>query len=33
MNAADAVDPRDIPAKAFEKRRAAVQRMKEADNG
>jgi hypothetical protein len=33
MNAADAVDPRDIPTKAFEKRRAAVQRMKEADNG
>lgn len=33
MNAADAVDRRDIPAAAFEKRRRAVERMKEADNG
>lgn len=31
MQRADAVDPRDIPAKTFEKRREKVTRMKEAD--
>ena len=33
MQAVDAVDRRDIPAKAFEKRQKAVARMKEANNG
>jgi hypothetical protein len=33
MQAADAVDRRDIPAKAFEKRQKATDRMKEANNG
>lgn len=31
MNAADAVDPRDIPKKSFEKRAAVVERMKATD--
>lgn len=31
MQRADAVDPRDIPVKTFEKRREKVARMKEAD--
>jgi hypothetical protein len=31
MAAADAVDPRDIPKKLFEKRATVVERMKEAD--
>lgn len=33
MHAADAVDPRDIPVKAREKRQRAVRRMQEVDNG
>ena len=33
MQAVDAVDRRDIPAKAFEKRQKAIARMKEANNG
>jgi hypothetical protein len=33
MQAVDAVDRRDIPAKAFETRQKAIARMKEANNG
>ena len=33
MQSADAVDRRDIPAKAFEKRKEREKRMQEVDNG